>query len=477
MKILPTLIVDLDGTLISTDSLLESAILLIKRNPLYLSLIIFWVIKGRARLKAEIASRVELDIDSLPYNLPFLEWLNIEKDKGRQIYLATAAHNMIAVEVSKKLQIFAGVLASDESHNLKGETKLEAIKDTFGEDFVYAGNSRADLPIWLAATSAVMVSVPQRLAAEVRKNVGIEKEFPPAKIGLRTWLRALRIHQWVKNTLLFVPLLTAFEFMDLYKVGYMILAFFAYSMVASATYILNDIWDLKSDRRHSRKCLRPFASGKIHILNGLGMAGLLLILAFVVAQFVSISFVYILITYLILTSVYSLFFKEYVVIDILMLSCLYTLRIIAGAIVISVAMSPWLLEFSMFLFLSLALIKRCAELVSIEKLVESSVISGRDYNVADLVVLWPLGVGASISAIVVFGLFISAPQTQMRYATPELLWAVAIGIIYWLGRMWIKTSRGEMHDDPIVYVIKDRISYLVLCSLIVLTLVAYFYTI
>ena len=477
MKMLPTLIVDLDGTLISTDSLIESAILLIKKNPLYFFLIVFWATKGRAHLKAEIASRVVLDVDSLPYHLPFLEWLNGQKIEGRQIFLVTAAHHTIAAEVSKKIQIFDGVFASDQFHNLKGETKLKKIKDIFGGDFVYAGNSRADLPIWLAAKSAVMVNVPPRLAAEVRKEVVVEKEFAPAKIGLRTWLRALRVHQWVKNSLLFVPLLTAFEFFEIYKVGYMILAFFSYSMVASATYILNDIWDLKSDRLHSRKCLRPFASGKISILHGLGIAGLLLILAFVVAQFISISFVYILMTYLLLTSVYSLFFKEYVVIDILMLSCLYTLRIIAGAIVIDVAMSPWLLEFSMFLFLSLALIKRCAELVSIEKLVETSVVSGRDYKVADLVVLWPLGVGASLSAIVVFGLFISAPQTQMRYATPELLWAVAIGIIYWLGRMWIKTSRGEMHDDPIVYVIKDRISYLVLCSTIVVTLVAYFYTI
>jgi len=471
------LIVDLDGTLISTDSLVESAILLVKANPLYCFLIVFWAIKGRARLKKEIASRTNLDVRSMPYNKHFLKWLKGESESGRQIYLATAAHISIATQVSEHLQLFVGVYASSEDCNLKGVDKLRVIREKCGEDFVYAGDSLADLPIWRAAQAAVLVGVSPDLALQVKNEVQIEKEFTAERISIKTWLRALRVRQWVKNTLLFVPLLTAFEFLDISKVFLIGSGFLAFSLVASGTYILNDIWDLDADRAHPRKCKRPFASGEIPIIHGIAIAGFLLIVAAGIAASLSHSFFLVLLTYFIMTSVYSIFLKEYVLVDILMLSFLYTLRIIAGATVIGVALSSWLLAFSMFLFLSLSLIKRCAELVAMAQEGESLVVSGRDYRVGDLAVLWPFGVGSSISAIVVFGLFISAPETQLRYASPDLLWAVALGIIYWQGRMWIITSRGLMHEDPIVYVTKDRISYLVLLSLIVLTVIAYFYTV
>jgi len=476
MKMLTPLIVDFDGTLIFTDSLIESAILLIKKNPIYFFFMLFWLKKGKAHLKAEIAARTSLDIETLPYNTHFIEWLKTEKEKGRKIYLATAAHKTIAVEVTKYLNIFDGFFASERDCNLKGGTKCTLIKEKIGDSFVYAGDSKADLPIWLEAEAAVLVNVPPALANQVRKEVGVEAEFPREKIGIKTWARALRVHQWVKNILLFVPLLTAFEFMDIFKVCSVSIAFLAYSFVASGTYILNDIWDLKADRIHTRKRHRPFASGEIPIINGLLMVGVLFILALIIAMSISTAFVIILFAYFILTSVYSLFLKQHALVDIITLSLLYTLRIVAGVIVIKVSISSWLLAFSMFLFLSLALIKRCGELVSLENIEQKKAISGRDYTPSDLVVLWPLGVGASLSAIVIFGLFISAPETQQRYASPELLWCSAIGIMYWLGRMWIKTSRGEMHDDPIVYVIKDKVSYVLLLSTIIITVIAYFYT-
>ncbi|PID76014.1 MAG: 4-hydroxybenzoate polyprenyltransferase [Deltaproteobacteria bacterium] len=477
MKEATPLIVDLDKTLIYTDSLVESVVLLIKKNPVYFFIIFFWLFKGKARLKTEIVNRVSLDIETLPYNKPFIEWLKVEKEKGRKLYLVTAAHKEIAKKVMNYLNFFDGFFATEESCNLKGSKKCALIKEKIGDDFVYAGDSKVDLLIWKDSEAAVLVNAPSSLANEVRKKTIIEAEFPRKKIGIRTWLRALRIHQWVKNILLFVPLLTAFEFLNVFKIFSVIFAFLAYSLVASGTYVLNDIFDLNSDRAHMLKRHRPFACGDIQIINGIVIAGIFFILALTIALYISEVFTAILAFYFILTVTYSLFFKKHIIIDVIILSFLYTLRIIAGVTVIQVDISSWLFAFSMFLFLSLALIKRCGELVSFGKEDQKRTIVGRDYMPSDLVVLWPLGVGASLLAIVVLSLFINAPETQQKYASPELLWGPAVVIMYWLGRMWIKTSRGEIDDDPILYVIKDSISYMIFFFTISITIISYFYTI
>jgi 4-hydroxybenzoate polyprenyltransferase len=251
------------------------------------------------------------------------------------------------------------------------------------------------------------------------------------------------------------------------------LAFLAFSFAASATYVVNDLWDLESDRAHPRKRHRPFASARISILSGLLVAAGVLGLGFIVALLVSKGFFLMLLLYLALTSAYSWFLKERILVDVLVLSLLYTLRIVAGSVAVGISTSAWLLAFSVFIFLSLALVKRCAELVLLERRGLSGT-RGRDYRVTDLVVLWPLGVGAALSAVVVFGLFISAPETQTRYGTPQLLWLVALGLIYWLARLWVKTSRGEMDDDPVMYAVKNHYSRLTLFFMVVVVLVAHF---
>jgi 4-hydroxybenzoate polyprenyltransferase len=467
------LVVDLDGTLTLTDTLVESLIQLIKQSPLNLMRLPLWLLKGRASFKEEVASHTRISAEHLPYREPLLAYLRGEKGKGRRIILATAAHKSIAEAISAYLGLFDDVLATDLGRNLKGKTKLEAIQQRVGRDFVYAGDSHADTPIWKAAQAAVLVGVSPRLAESIRNSVPIEREFAKEDIGFAVWLRALRVHQWLKNLLLFVPLLTAFSFMDIGKLAIMAVAFVAFSLAASATYMVNDLWDLENDRAHPRKRLRPFASAKIPILHGLVVAGCALALAFVLALAVSQGFFLMLLLYIVLTSAYSWVLKEYVLIDVLMLSLLYTLRILAGSVAIGIATSSWLLAFSVFMFLSLALVKRCAELVSLDQIGKKAV-RGRDYRVSDLVVLLPLGVGAALSAVVIFGLFISAPETQVRYATPHLLWLVAIGLIYWLARLWIKTSRGEMHDDPLIYAIKDHGSRITVLAMIGTTLAAHF---
>lgn len=471
----PVIVVDLDGTLTPTDTLIESTIKAIKKSPANLLRLPLWLARGKADFKRAIAARSNISAEQLPYRESFVKYLREEKKNGRRLILATAAHKSIADSVAQHLGLFDNVLATDTSENLKGKKKLEAILNSIGNNFVYAGDSRADIPIWNAAKAAILVGTSAGTAVTIRGKVPIEREFPAEKAGLLVWLRALRVHQWLKNLLLFVPLLTAFSFFEIEKIASIAVAFLAFSFAASATYLVNDLWDLENDRAHPRKRLRPFACGKLPIGRGIEMAIGALCIAFILALSVSTSYFFILLLYLFLTSTYSWVLKEYVLIDVLMLSLLYTLRILAGSVATGITISSWLLAFSAFIFLSLALVKRCAELVSIQQSGETAT-RGRDYRVTDLVVLWPLGVCAAISAVVVFGLFISAPDTLVRYGTPNLLWLVAIGLIYWLGRLWVKTSRGEMHDDPLVYAIKDKGSRTTVFSMVAIMLISHFVT-
>lgn len=468
------LVVDLDGTLTPTDTLVESVISLVKRSPLNVLRLPAWLARGRAEFKNSIAFHACISPALLPYRQDLLDYLKEEKAKGRQIVLATAAHQSIARGVARHLGIFDEVLATGPGHNLKGQAKLEAIRHLVGENFVYAGDSRADLPIWKSAKAAVLVGATADVVAEVRRSVPVEREFSNEPAGAMVWVRALRIHQWLKNLLIFVPLLTAFSFLDLSKVATLTLAFIAFSLAASATYIGNDLWDLENDREHPRKRTRAFASARLSILQGLAVGGLLLLLGLGLAFAVSLDFFLMLCLYLGLTSAYTWMLKKYVLIDVLMLSLLYTLRVLAGTVAINIGLSSWLLAFSVLTFLSLALVKRCSELVLLQQMGLDST-QGRDYRVADLAVLWPMGVGAALSAVVVFGLFISAPETHQRYASPRMLWLVAVGLLYWLARLWLKTSRGEMHDDPLIYALRDYGSRLVLLAMVVLMVLAHFF--
>ena len=467
------LVVDLDGTLTPTDTLIESIVLLIKRNPINALRLPFWLVKGRASFKEIVSSRAAIAVEHLPFRAELLDYLRGEREKGRQVVLATAAHHTIAAAVAEHTGLFDDVIASDGVQNLKGSTKLDAIRERFAGEFVYVGDSAADLPIWWAARSAVLVGVSPKVAEAVRRVTPVAREFSRESATIGTWLRALRVHQWLKNFLLFVPLLTAFSFLEPGKVAATVAAFIAFSLAASGTYLINDILDLESDRAHPRKRQRPLASARISILSAIAVAACALSLALLLATFVSRGFFMILMLYIALTSAYSWVLKEFVLIDVIVLSLLYTLRIVAGALAIEVTTSSWLLAFSVFIFFSLALVKRCSELVNLEQTGRDAA-RGRDYSIGDLVVLWPLGVGAAMCSVVVFGLFISAAETQARYASPQLLWLVAVGLIYWLSRLWIKTARGQMHDDPLVFAVRDRGSRVTMIAMIITTLVAHF---
>jgi len=467
------LVVDLDGTLTPTDTLVESLIQVVKKDPVNLFRLPGWLLQGRAAFKARVAAQAHISGAGLPYRQPLLDYLIEEKARGRRIVLATAAHASIGESVRDHLQIFDQLLCTSGDENLKGEAKLAAIRQHVATDFVYAGDSSADLPVWRAAQAAVLVGVSPKVAAEARRSTAVEREFFNDKPGLKVWSKALRMHQWIKNLLLFVPLLTAFSFSEIGKLAECLMAFIAFSLGASATYIVNDLWDLENDRQHPRKRLRPFASARIPISKGVLLSGTLLVSAFVIAAFLPRAFIWLLALYVVMTTTYSLVLKSYVLIDVLMLSVLYTLRILAGAAAAGLAVSAWLLAFSMFVFLSLALVKRCSELMVVAASYKEAT-KGRDYRVGDLVVLWPMGLSATISSLVVFGLFINSEETQARYLSPILLWFTTLLLSYWLGRLWIKTARGEMHDDPVVYAIMNRGSRITVMAIGISMLLARF---
>lgn len=469
----PPIVVDLDGTLTPTDTLAESLCLLLRRSPSALLPVLHSLLGGRAMFKEAVATRVQLDAAALPYREALLDYLRQERAKGRRIVLATAAHVSVARAVAEHLDLFDAVIATERGRNLKGQEKLAACRLLVGPAFVYAGDSRADIPLWQAARAAIPVAVSRATARWLRQAVPIEREFAQARHPLTDWLHALRVHHWLKNLLVFVPLLTSFRLIEAAALGTALVAFVAFSLVASATYITNDLWDLASDRAHPRKRARPFAAGRLPIAGGVAAAALVLAAGLGLAATLGGVFFSMLLLYLVLTSAYSLVLKRVAMLDVVVLSLLYTLRIFAGSVAIGVLTSSWLLAFSAFIFFSLALAKRCAELITFGQLGLPQ-LRGRAYRVADLSILQPLGVAAALSAVVVFGLYVQAPETHARYASPQLLWLVACALVYWLGRLWLETTAGRMSDDPLVYAIHDRASLLTMLVVVAISLVARF---
>ncbi len=449
------LCVDLDGTLVRTDLLLESFLLLIKRNPLYLLLVPLWLLRGKAALKAQIAARVDLNPASLPYNREFLAWLKSQRAAGRSLWLCTAANQHLAHSVASHLGLFDGVLASDATTNLAGSAKAARLVQRFGERaFDYCGNERRDLAIWRLARGAVIVQGNPQLQQEAAALTELVQAFPSRTRALPAMIRALRPHQWAKNALIVVPLLAAHRVSDPGSILAALLAFVAFSLCASSVYLINDLLDLEADRAHARKCKRPFAAGDLPLLTGLLLAPCLLIAAVSIAAFLPEKFWLVLGTYYALTCAYSFALKGLVLVDALALAGLYTLRIIAGSAAVAVPLSFWLLLFSVFLFLSLAFVKRFAELDSLRRQQRLRAV-GRGYHVEDLPLLQSLGTAAGYLSVLVLALYINSPDIEALYSRPKLIWTLCVLMLYWISRVWMKAQRGLMHDDPVVFALKD----------------------
>ncbi len=454
------LCVDLDGTLLRTDMLFESLLLAIKQNPLVLLWLPFWLFKGRAWLKHELAQRIQFDPAALPYHQPLLHFLQQQHQQGRELYLATASDRAIAAPIAAHVGLFTEVIASAAADNLKGRAKAQHLVARFGErGYSYAGDNRADLAVWQHAASAVLVNVRPAVAAQV--TVPIEQQFAPDKPWWRLVPKVARMYQWVKNLLIFVPLVAAHEVDNLAMFGQSVLAFLAFSLVASSAYIWNDLLDLEADRHHTRKKNRPFASGQVPIPIGVALSLVALALAFGLAwALLPALFVLVLAGYYALTIAYSFWLKRVVLVDVFCLALLYTLRVIAGvAALAQVELSYWLLAFSVFFFLCLAFVKRHSELLAARRQNQHQP-KGRGYVADDLEILANLGVASGFTAVLVLALYINSPQVRELYTEPDFLWLICLLLLYWLSRTWLISHRGLMHDDPIVFAIRDRVSHL-----------------
>ncbi|GAA0723910.1 UbiA family prenyltransferase [Dokdonella soli] len=455
------LCVDLDGTLIRTDLLLESALALLRRNPFYLVCFIVWLARGRAHLKREVATRARIDVASLPYDERVLAWLR-EAGVGRRRVLCTASDQSLADAVAAEVAGFETVLGSDGVRNLGGHGKRDALCELYGErGFDYAGNAAVDLHVWRHARRAIVVNAPAGLVRRVRSECEVERVFERCGGGWRTWLRALRPHQWLKNTLVFVPMLAAHLAFAPEAMLRALIAFVAFSLCASGAYVLNDLFDLEADRRHPGKCLRPFAAGELPPAAGLVAAPLLMLAAVAVAALLSPQFVLVLLIYGVSTLAYSLILKRVAMLDVVTLAALYTVRIIGGAVAIPVEASFWLLAFSMFLFLSLAMVKRYTELRRVAASDESKA-AGRGYKVDDLALIQSLGTSSGYLSVLVLAFYINSTKSAALYRHHLVLWLLTPVLLYWISRVWLIARRGDMHDDPVVFALTDRASLAVL---------------
>ncbi|WP_199741818.1 UbiA family prenyltransferase, partial [Corallococcus sp. CA047B] len=455
------LAVDLDGTLARTDTLHENLLVLFKHAPWLLLLAPLWVLRGKAFFKAAVARRVRLDVTALPYNEAVLAYLREEHARGRRLVLATAADRSLADAVAAHLGLFSDVFASEAGVNLSGSRKLARLREALGT-FDYVGNDAVDLPLWRESRRILVVHATPGVLRQAR-GLGppVHRVFEAPPTHWRVWIRALRVHQWAKNALVFVPLLAAHKATQGGMAPRAVLAFVAFSLCASSVYVINDLLDLSSDRRHPTKSRRPFASGDLPVRAGVVLAPVLLGLAAVVALgTLPLSFAALLGVYSVLTLAYSLRLKQVVMLDVLVLAGLYTVRIFGGALAVGVPTSSWLLMFSTFLFLSLALLKRLSE---VRRLRQSNEVSahGRGYLAQDYELLASLGTAAGQVSVLVLALYITSKEVTALYGHPERLWLLCPVMLYWVGRIWVLAHRGLVNEDPLIFALRDRVSYVV----------------
>ena len=464
-----TLVVDLDGTLLKSDMLFESFWSAFGRDWRSPLLSISALMRGKAAFKAYLADVARVDVTTLPYDAQVIAYIEAWRRQGGQTALVTASNNSIARAIGAHLGLFDAVYGSDGVVNLKGACKADFLIDKYGAaQFAYMGDSQADLAVWKHAKRAITVNLSARMRKRAEQTAErIEHLTTHAPTGA-AYLKAMRPHQWMKNALVFLPMLAAHQ-IDGADFLLSLLAFIAFSLVASSVYVLNDLLDLGADRAHPRKRLRPFATGSIPIASGVWMMVGLLGLGAFAALLIGPMFFLVIVAYYALTTAYSLYLKRRTVIDICVLAGLYTARIVAGGVATGIPLSVWLLAFSIFFFLSLAAVKRQAELVdSVQQ--GKLKASGRGYHVDDLSIISMISISAGYVAVLVLALYVNSPMVTELYAHSEALWGVCAMLLYWITRTVLIAHRGRMHDDPVVYAVKDRTSRI--CFVIILAFIA-----
>lgn len=463
MKNLP-LVIDLDGTLLNSDLLLESGLTFFRSRPLHFLLPLKWLASGKAHLKEQLANATPLDIAHLPYNSEVIRFIQEERSKGRQIILATASHKSYADQIASHLNLFDKIYATEGQMNLSSFAKRDLLVHEYGKQgFDYAGNSHDDLPIFAAARFAYLVNPEHGVQTKADANGNLERVLRESSPSFKIWAKALRLHQWLKNLLIFVPLLASHQVTNPALILSCLFAFLLFGLCASSIYLLNDLLDLADDRHHRTKCHRPFASGQLSIKSGLLAVPTLLFLAFSNAlYFLPLKFLLALGAYFALTLIYSFIFKRRMIADVIALAMLYTLRLIAGVFVCGLTLTFWMLAFSMFIFLSLAFVKRYTELLREPQTKDKmEKTRGRGYCPDDLQMVASLGAVSGYLSVMVLALYIQDQTIISLYKHPKMIWLACPLLLYWISRTWLLTHRGQMHDDPIVFAMKDKISLLI----------------
>ncbi|HVZ16406.1 MAG TPA: UbiA family prenyltransferase [Terriglobales bacterium] len=456
------LCVDLDGTLVKCDTLYDSCLHAARRHPSLLAKMPFWLLRGKSGFKAALAQYVQPSASHLPYNESLLAFLKQEYDLGRELYLVTGADARIAIEVASHLGIFAGIVSSDGTVNLTGNNKLAALQKQFGPTgFDYIGNSAADIPA-LAHARIAMLANPHRSAlVKARlKQIPIAQVFNGQRRTSVALFSAIRVRQWPKNLLIFLPLFLAHQTDNGHMLLKGLIAFFAFSFVASAGYILNDLLDIEVDRKHPRKCRRPFAAGDLSPVSGLFLVLSLLVASVGLVTLQPPHFLIWLALYFATTVSYSILLKKIALVDVLVLAGLYTVRLICGSIATGAPLSAWMESFALFFFLSLAIVKRYSELHAL-RLKHAIPQNDRGYRIDDIEQMRSFGTASSYAAVVVFVLYVNSPEIQRLYRHPHLLWLITPLIVYWINRVWLLAHRGELDEDPVIFAVTDRVSLLI----------------
>ncbi len=452
------LVVDLDGTLLKTDLLFEALFELLATAPLRALRTPLWLRGGKAGFKIRLADVAVLRLHEMPLNEAVLDLVRTAKAEGRPVYLASASDARYVRALADHLGLFDGVFATDAHTNLAGAAKERVLVEAFGAGgFDYVGNATVDLGVWRSARTAYVVDAAPGLIRAANRVCADVRILSPRARRVSDYLRALRMHQWLKNLLILVPGLAAHVLLDPAAILAALLAFLSFSLCASSVYLLNDLLDLGSDRAHATKRHRPFAAGTVPLVHGVLMFPVLLAAALLLAVAVSPGFLLVLVCYYALTLGYSLLIKRKLMVDVVVLACLYGMRVVAGAVALGLPLSKWLIAFSIFLFLSLALVKRAAELAN--RLKEGRPDpAGRAYRLQDLPVLEMLATASGFAAVLVMAFYVDSPEVLPLYRHPELLRLAGLVLICWIGRILILTHRGEMHEDPVVFAMTDRSS-------------------
>jgi 4-hydroxybenzoate polyprenyltransferase/phosphoserine phosphatase len=450
------LVVDLDGTLIKTDMLYESILALCYQQPLKIPQMLWWLTKGMATFKQKLANAIKFNPAIIPYNQLLLQFLQEQRALGRHLILCSGTNIKLAQAIADHLQIFSEVIASDGTINLIGSDKATALTKRFGvKGFDYAGNANSDLAVWQQAKQAIVVNASQSLLEAASAISIIAYIVPAAPHKLSHWQRALRPAHWVKNILLFVPLLTSLHIKEASAWWALGKAFIAFSLCASAVYIINDLLDLASDRHHPYKRQRPFSCGQLQLSYGMLLIPILLLISFSLACMINNNFLICLSCYLVLTCAYSLFLKPIILVDCFTLTILYTLRVIAGSVAITQPLSFWLITLPMFIFLSLALIKRYAEL-TIQLNSGKQKIHGRGYCTTDTPLLQTMGISSGYAAILVLALYLNTGINPQIYRNPALIWGTIPVTFFWLNWLWLQAHRNKIRIDPVIFAMTAR---------------------